>query len=243
MKINIKNYLSIMLVLNACAVPTTLIDVESEQLLSKENFLFYVDETTNLHHSELLTTIQLPSKDYVVPSILNLLPNAGREYRSGTHEGIDFSVPLNGPVTAVYDGIVIRSNPQHNDVDIDTYNALLATSEGLGKTPVDIYHFILLGKSIVIDHGYSITTKFRTISVYAHLSSIPEDIVPGTKVERGMLIGFSGNTGTSDGALRNEKGAHLHWEMHFDDESGRYFLGQNIPSQYLQSNIELLFDQ
>ena len=243
MKINIKNYLSIMLVLNACTVSTTSIDVESEQLLSKENFLFYVDETTNLHHSELLTTIQLPSKDYVVPSILNLLPNAGREYRSGTHEGIDFSVPLNGPVTAVYDGIVIRSNPHHNDVDIDTYNALLATSEGLGKTPVDIYHFILLGKSIVIDHGYSITTKFRTISVYAHLSSIPEDIVPGTKVERGMLIGFSGNTGTSDGALRNEKGAHLHWEMHFDDESGRYFLGQNIPSQYLQSNIELLFDQ
>ena len=134
MKINIKNYLSIMFVLSACAAPTTSIDIESEQLLSKENFLFYVDETINLHQSELLTTIQLPSKDYVVPSILNLLPNARREYRSGTHEGIDFSVPLNGPVTAVYDGIVIRSNPQHSDVDIDTYNALLATSEGLGKT-------------------------------------------------------------------------------------------------------------
>ena len=101
----------------------------------------------------------------------------------------------------------------------------------------------MLGKSIVIDHGYSITSKFRTISVYAHLSSIPEGIVPGTRVDKGMLIGFSGNTGTSDGALRNEKGAHLHWEMHFDDKSGRYFLGQNIPSQYLQSNIELLFDQ
>ena len=160
-----------MFVLSACAAPTTSIDVESEQLISKENFLFYVDETTNLHYSELLTTIQLPSKDYVVPSILNLLPNAGREYRSGTHEGIDFSVPCKWPITAVYDGIVIRSNPQHSDVDIDTYNALLATSEGLGKTPADdIYHFILLGKSIVIDHGYSITSKFRTISVYAHLS-------------------------------------------------------------------------
>ena len=243
MKINIKNYLSIMFVLSACAAPTTSIDVESEQLLSKENYLFYVDEKTNLHQSELLTTIQLPSKDYVVPSILNLLPNAGREYRSGTHKGIDFSVPLSGPITAVYDGTVIRSNPQHSDVDIDTYNAFLATSGELGKTPDDIYHFILLGKSIVIDHGYSITSKFRTISVYAHLSAIAEGIVPGTKVEKGMLIGFSGNTGTSDGALRNEKGAHLHWEMHFDDKSGRYFLGQNIPSQYLQSNIELLFDQ
>ncbi len=243
MTMNIKNYLGVMLALSACAAPTTSIDLESEQLLSKENFLFYIDETTNLHYSELLTTIQLPSEDYVVPSILNLLPNASRDYRSGTHAGIDFSVPLNGPIAAVYDGIVIRSNPQHSDVDIDTYNALLATSEGLGKTPDDIYHFILLGKSIVIDHGYSITSKFRTISVYAHLSKIAENIVPGTKVEKGMLIGFSGNTGTSDGALRNEKGAHLHWEMHFDDESGRYFLGQNIPSNYLQNNIELLFDQ
>ena len=239
---NIKYYLSLTLLLGACAAPTTSIQLETE-LPSKENFLFYIDENINLHSSELLNTIQLPSQDYVVPSILNLLPNAKREYRSGIHEGIDFSVPLNAPITAVSDGVVVRSNPQHRDVDIDTYNAFLATSANLSKTPDDIYQYILLGKSIVIDHGYTITPKFRTISVYAHLSSIPEGIMPGAKVSKGEVIGFSGNTGTSDGALKNNKGAHLHWEMHFDGPSGRYFLGQNIPSNYLQNNIEALFDE
>ncbi|MGY8808428.1 MAG: M23 family metallopeptidase, partial [Fidelibacterota bacterium] len=65
---------------------------------------------------------------------------------------------------------------------------------------------------------------------------------PGAVVEKGEVIGFSGNTGTSDGALRNNKGAHLHWELHFDDATERYFLGQNIPSNYLHDNIEILFD-
>ena len=239
MKINY--YIGLTLLLGACAAPTTSIGLESTPPL-KENFLFYIDEDTNLHKSELLTTIQLPSKDYLIPSILNLLPNAKRGYRSGYHEGIDFSAPLNTPITAVSGGIVVRSNPQHMDVDLDTYNAFLNISAELGKTPDDIYQYILLGKSIVIDHGYTITSKFRTISVYAHLSNIAEGVLPGTVVEKGDLIGFSGNTGTSDGALRNNKGAHLHWELHFDDATERYFLGQNIPSNYLHDNIKILFD-
>ena len=239
MKINY--YIGLTLLLGACAAPTTSINLESTSPL-KENFLFYIDEDTNLHESELLTTIQLPSKDYLVPSILNLLPNAKREYRSGHHEGIDFAAPLNTPITAVSGGVVVRSNPQHIDVDLDTYNAFLSTSAELGKTPDDIYQYILLGKSIVIDHGYTITSKFRTISVYAHLSNIAEGILPGAVVEKGEVIGFSGNTGTSDGALRNNKGAHLHWELHFDDATERYFLGQNIPSDYLHDNIKILFD-
>ena len=240
MKINY--YIALTLFLGACTAPTTSINIETTRP-STEGFLFYVDENINLHSSELLQKIKLPSEDYVVPSILNLLPNAKRDYRSGTHEGIDFSIPLNAPVMAVASGIVIRSNPQHVDVDIDTYNTFLATSAGLNKTPDDIYNYILLGKSVIIDHGYTITSKFRTISVYAHLSSIPEGVVPGARVEQGDLVGLSGNTGTSDGALKNDKGAHLHWELHFDSASDRYFLGQNIPSNYLYNNIQLLFDK
>ena len=240
MKINY--YIALTLFLGACTAPTTSINIETNRP-STEGFLFYVDENINLHSSELLQKIKLPSEDYVVPSILNLLPNAKRDYRSGTHEGIDFSIPLNAPVMAVASGIVIRSNPQHVDVDIDTYNAFLATSAGLNKTPDDIYNYILLGKSVIIDHGYTITSKFRTISVYAHLSSIPEGIVPGAQVEQGDVIGLSGNTGTSDGALKNDKGAHLHWEMHFDSATNRYFLGQNIPPDDLYDNIQLLFDK
>ena len=229
----------IIFLLIGCAVPTSSINSE---LMPKNEYLFYINEEINLHASELLQTIQLPSKDYPVPEYLNLLPNALREYRSGSHHGIDFAIPLNGPIMAVSGGIIVRSNPTHSDVDIDTYNAFLETTQQLSKTPKDIYNYILLGKSIVIDHGYSIASNFRTISVYAHLSSIADGILPGTKVDKGQLIGFSGNTGTSSGSLRNEKGAHLHWELHFEDKSGKYFLGQNIPPELLKENIDLLFE-
>ena len=229
----------IIFLLIGCAVPTSSINSE---LMPKNEYLFYINEEINLHASELLQTIQLPSKDYPVPEYLNLLPNALREYRSGSHHGIDFAIPLNGPIMAVSGGIIVRSNPTHSDVDIDTYNAFLETTQQLSKTPEDIYNYILLGKSIVIDHGYSIASNFRTISVYAHLSSIADGILPGTKVDKGQLIGFSGNTGTSSGSLRNEKGAHLHWELHFEDKSGKYFLGQNIPPELLKENIDLLFE-
>ena len=229
----------IIFLLIGCAVPTSSINSE---LMPKNEYLFYINEEINLHASELLQTIQLPSKDYPVPEYLNLLPNALREYRSGSHHGIDFAIPLNGPIMAVSGGIIVRSNPTHSDVDIDTYNAFLETTQQLSKTPEDISNYILLGKSIVIDHGYSIASNFRTISVYAHLSSIADGILPGAKVDKGQLIGFSGNTGTSSGSLRNEKGAHLHWELHFEDKSGKYFLGQNIPPELLKENIDLLFE-
>ena len=235
-----KNLIIILsLTLSSCAAPTS--SLETSQT-SREGYIFYIDQDTYLHFSELDNKIILPTDEYGVPEYTNLLPNALREYRNGIHEGIDFSSPLNYPIKAVYDGIVIRSNNQHEDVDINTYNELLLTTEKLKKTPEDIYNFILLGKSIVIDHGYSITKKFRTVTVYAHLSSIPNEIKPGTRVAQGDIIGFSGNTGTSSGALRNEKGAHLHWEIHFDDSKGRYFLGQNIPEELLHSNIVQLFE-
>ena len=82
----------ILFLLIGCAVPTSSINSE---LTPKNEYLFYINEEINLHASELLQTIQLPSKDYPVPEHLNLLPNALREYRSGSHHGIDFAIPLN----------------------------------------------------------------------------------------------------------------------------------------------------
>ena len=230
-----------MVVLSACAAPTA--SIAPEISTPKNGFLFYIDEDVNLHTDELLQTIQLPSQNYSVPQYLNLLPNALREYRAGIHKGIDFPAPLNTPIMAVSSGIVVRSNPTHSDVDIDTYKAFLETTQKLSKTPDDIYNYILLGKSIIIDHGYTIVPNFRTISVYAHLSSIAEGILPGVNVEKGQVVGLAGNTGTSSGALRNAKGAHLHWEIHFENTIGRYFLGQNIPPEILKDNIDLLFDK
>ena len=230
----------IALCLGACAAPTASLSID-ETVSDKTGYLFYQNEDEYLLVNELKVKLSLPAKDYVVPTYHNLLPNAKREYRSGHHLGIDFSAPMGYPIRAVYDGVVVRSNNTHEDVDIETYNSFLATSSKLGKTPEDIYNYILLGKSIIIDHGYAITSKYRSITVYSHLSSIPESIKPGVVVKEGDLIGYSGNTGTSSGALRNDKGAHLHWEIFFDNKNGRDFLGQNIPTELLKENIDQLF--
>lgn len=231
-------YIISIIFLGACAVPSSSNDILNE----KNRYLFYFNEEIYLHEEELKSKLLLPAEGYTVPEYLNLLPNAKREYRSGQHMGVDFSAPLNYPIRAVFDGVIVRSNQFQEDVDIDTYKTFLEMSAKVGKTPDDIYHFILLGKSVVIDHGYSITDKFRTITVYSHLSSIPNDLIAGTKIKKGDVIGFSGNTGTSSGARKNDKGAHLHWEIFFDDSNGRYFLGQNIPTELLKNNIDLLFE-
>ena len=54
------------------------------------------------------------------------------------------------------------------------------------------------GTAVVLDHGQNIKT------LYGHLSKV--SVRPGQKVERGMLLAHSGNTGRSSGP-------HLHYEI------------------------------
>jgi murein DD-endopeptidase MepM/ murein hydrolase activator NlpD len=55
------------------------------------------------------------------------------------------------------------------------------------------------GTSIIVDHGQDIRT------LYGHLSKV--NVKAGQRVERGTLIGHTGNTGRSTGP-------HLHYEIH-----------------------------
>ena len=54
------------------------------------------------------------------------------------------------------------------------------------------------GVTIILDHGHDVRT------LYGHLSKL--DVQPGQRVERGALIGYTGNTGRSSGP-------HLHYEI------------------------------
>ena len=163
-------YILSALFLGACAAPTSSLDLSGNQI-DKTGYLFYQNSDINLHISELKNKLVLPAEEYGVPDYINLLPNAKRDYRSGYHMGVDFSSPMNYPIRAAFDGVVVRSNAYQQDVDIDTYNYFLNLSSRVGKTPDDIYNFILLGKSVVIDHGYNITDKYRAITAvsYTHL--------------------------------------------------------------------------
>jgi len=86
------------------------------------------------------------------------------------HRGLDISAPLGTRVDATADGIIFYACPE----------------AGYGNT-------------ILVDHGYGITTK------YSHLSRI--SVVVGQEVKRGQAIGAIGMTGKTTGP-------HLHYEVH-----------------------------
>ncbi len=58
-----------------------------------------------------------------------------------------------------------------------------------------------LGRAVYIAHGYGLTSR------YGHMSKLA--VEPGTKVRRGDVIGYVGNSGRSTGY-------HLHYEIHLD---------------------------
>lgn len=89
------------------------------------------------------------------------------------HAGVDISATIGTDVEAPADGIVLCAGPDAG-----------------------------YGNSILIDHGYGITTR------YGHLSKI--DVVVGQEVKRGQIIGAVGMTGRATGP-------HLHYEVHIHD--------------------------
>jgi murein DD-endopeptidase MepM/ murein hydrolase activator NlpD len=92
-----------------------------------------------------------------------------------------------------------RSLEMHDGVDLMAAvgTPVYAAGDGIvvGAAPNGGY-----GNWIEIEHAGKLTT------VYGHLSAFAPGIVPGTKVNQGELIGFTGSTGRSTGP-------HLHFEI------------------------------
>ncbi len=90
------------------------------------------------------------------------------------HSGMDIAVPTGTPVKAPAAGVVTFANP-------------------------DLY---LTGGTLVLDHGYGISSNFL------HLSRI--DVKVGDRIEQGQTIAAVGATGRATGP-------HLHWGMNWFD--------------------------
>lgn len=99
------------------------------------------------------------------------------------HAGLDISAPVGSEVEATADGIVLGAERDSG-----------------------------YGKSVLIDHGYGLTTR------YGHMSRIY--VVIGQEVKRGQIIGAVGSTGRSTGP-------HLHYEVRVHDAPVN-------PSRYLR---------
>jgi murein DD-endopeptidase MepM/ murein hydrolase activator NlpD len=186
--------------------------------------------------------LSLPCKNAPVPERTMRLPNAPRDYRSGTHRGIDFFANWGTPVHTVAPGIVVRADHHFKEVPADFRENLLHTSARVGHTPSDIFSSVLLGQAIFIDHGFDLVPGFRVITIYAHLSGIEGNIIPGERVVSGALIGHTGNTGMRESTLGSKEGSHLHWEMILMKNEREIYLGQGMPNPALYEMLTRIFD-
>lgn len=101
-------------------------------------------------------------------------------------------------------GFGMRVHPVYHVMKMHTgidFTAKIGTeiySTGKGKVVAVKNEFGGYGKHVVIKHGFGYET------LYAHMNKFAVKV--GDKVERGQLIGYVGNTGTSTGP-------HLHYEV------------------------------
>ncbi len=110
--------------------------------------------------------------------------------------------PVDNVLTSAYG---MRTHPvmgyktMHGGVDFrsEIGSAVYATGNG---TISSRRYAGTYGRMIIIDHGYGFESR------YAHLSSYAEGIQEGQRIERGDLIGYTGNSGMVSGP-------HLHYEV------------------------------
>jgi len=167
-----------------------------------------------------------------------LMPNAPREYRGGTHEGVDFysydncvDVPLGAPVVAAKDGLVIRADLDYTPLtqqQLDEANRRIGLGDADAFEVVDLFR----GRQVWIDHGNGIVTR------YAHLASIAEGVVEGARVAQGQTIAAVGDSGTPESLTTPGAEAHLHWEV----RTGETYLGAGLPPEEVAAIYQQLFE-
>ncbi len=128
-----------------------------------------------------------------------------------SYTGAGFGMRLH-PILQIY--------RMHEGIDfvVPYGSEIYATANGRVKS---IRRSSTFGKYIVADHGNGYET------LYAHLSEIR--VRRGQQLERGDIIGLSGNTGLSSGA-------HLHYEVHRDKRAVNpvpYFFKDLSPDEFI----------
>jgi len=128
---------------------------------------------------------QSPIRPQRLLFLFKVKPRISQKYHEGTHSkslvhAIDYSVPVNTPVLASRDGVVVDSVSHFNEGAEDESLRFKA-------------NYVCLRH----DNG-------RRYSRYYHLKSACVSV--GDRVQRGQLIGYSGNTGFT-------MGPHLHFDV------------------------------
>ncbi|MCI0776822.1 MAG: M23 family metallopeptidase [Chloroflexi bacterium] len=172
-----------------------------------------------------ITGLAFPIEDGCLPDDDNLMPGAPREYRGGTHEGVDVYdsdncayVGLDTEVVAMKSGIVVRADWGHVELTAAMLVELEAIIEESGGSPEveDAFR----GRQVWIEHADGTVTR------YAHLEDIAEDVDVGVAVAQGEHIGYVGDSGTPESVT--EPGTQVH--LHFEIRIGESYLGAGLDA-------------
>ena len=174
-------------------------------------------------YARLWGMFALPIEGGDLPTDLELLPGAPRDYRGGVHEGIDFPSATGTPVLAAASGTVARIDTSFLDWNPEQQDVALYEALTLGYTPAATLDRIR-GRQVWIDHGKGLITR------YAHLSAV-EPLTIGQLVEAGTPIGAVGSSGYPQG------GPHLHFEVRIGED----YYGDGLSGDALIRAVARLF--
>lgn len=175
------------------------------------------DDITHYSAKQLaghLSFLRSPIPGAHVSTVDSSLPGAPRVYRNGVHEGLDWytygtgvTINTKTPVLAMGIGKVVRSDQMYQEMTTKQRNQWLARgSHNNGQTTSYILDK-LRGRTVWVQFANGVMAR------YCHLSRIPQQIKAGSIVKPGDIVGYVGNSGTSDGALHDNKGLHLHLDI------------------------------
>jgi len=181
----------------------------------------------------VLKGFQKPIASANLPDNAGIYPGARRLYRRGIHEGADFYDPHNpqtggaavrfgSEVRAVQAGKVIRAD--HGFQEMTPAQRATAVQDSVARHETSRENEDRFrGQQVWIKHEQGV------VSIYAHLSGIPDQIQKDTPVSQGELIGYVGNSGISDGVGGSRSNPHLHleiWLRGIDDPINGEYLGK-----------------
>lgn len=133
----------------------------------------------------------------------------------------NFISPCKGPIVTVLGAQRYHNGEYYNfhkGTDIAAPTGAAVCAPGAGKVVFVKNIPIVYGKTIVIDHGWGIT------SLYLHLSKI--EVKENEMVKKGQTIGRVGATGTAS------SGPHLHWSIFAFGEAVNPQCFYNLPEEF-----------